>query len=99
MHALGEKNIYAHKRATLYPEHVIRITKVFLGEIKLDRMVGTIPVIPNDVQMTASTLYTKNLNNPYQSSVCVRVCVLCNPPYFIRGTAHLQVQVHDTEEE
>lgn len=28
----GEKK-YAYKRATLYPEHVIRITTVFLGEM------------------------------------------------------------------
>lgn len=32
MHALSEKK-YTYKRATLYPEHFIWATKVFLGEI------------------------------------------------------------------
>lgn len=77
MHALGEKK-YSYKRATLYPEHVIRITKVFLGEIYLDRLVGTIPLIPNGVQVTAFTQYIKK---PQHHRSVFSVCVLCDPPH------------------
>lgn len=72
MHALGEKK-YSYKRATPYPEHVIRITKVFLGEIYLDRLVGTIPLIPNGVQVTAFTQYFKK---PQQHRSVFSVCVV-----------------------
>lgn len=40
MHALSKKK---YKKATLYPEHFIWVTKVFLGEIQLHSIIGTIP--------------------------------------------------------
>ena len=56
-------------------------------------MVGTIPLIPSGDQVTASTQYTKKTSITQINVVCV-CCVTLHIPK--RGTAHLQVQVHDT---